>query len=79
MKLDFQKTSHNTIRVWMYFEKSDRPYIMRSKEYDLFNMLSIWNGADKQDKGMFSWELPKTLKDWIVDKYSFNKNCIVDL
>jgi hypothetical protein len=69
LKLVFSKTTNNTIRVWMYFNKEQLHFIQTSKDYQLFQLLSIWGGYDKSEEDCFSWELPMSLKYFLKQKY----------
>jgi hypothetical protein len=76
-KLKFFKTPYNSIRVWMEFNWGITEKIMLTKEYQLFQNLSIWGGYDKREDGLFSWELSLTLTDWIKER--FGHYCTIEL
>lgn len=82
MKLHFVETPHNSIRVWLY-DNIDIQVIRKSKEFQMFELLSIWGGFDKQerngDEWMHSWELPLTLGKWTDEKFAFYPDCTIQI
>ena len=74
-KLEFTNTVHNSIRVWMYFKPEDWQEVQKSKEYQLFQLLSIWGGIDKRQDDLYSWELPISLMKYIREKFAYYSNC----
>jgi len=85
MKLVFMRTPFETIRVWMYYPIQEEDRILKSNEFKLFQLLSIWGGVDKrilngkQNEGGFSWELPLSLKEYIKEKFEQYPNCKIML
>lgn len=79
MKLHFDMTVHNSIRVWMYFDEKERNIIQKSKEYNMFEYLSVWGGHDKVEKDMYSWELPLSLSQWIKERFVYYPDCTMQL
>lgn len=67
MKLEFTKTPHNSIRVYLYYDNSEE----RDRMMPIFNYLSAWKGADiwEPDIKMKSWEFPGTLEDYFRKRY----------
>jgi len=63
----------------MYFNKENWQEVQESKEYKLFQLLSIWGGIDKREEDMYSWELPTTLDKYIREKFAFYPNCKIEL
>jgi len=78
-KLEFTNTVHNSIRVWMHFNPKDWQEVQDSKEYQLFQLLSIWGGVDKREDDLYSWELPISLIRYIREKFAYYSNCEIDL
>jgi hypothetical protein len=82
LKLKFELTPHNSIRVWM-IDDSSIDVIRERDEFKLFQLLSIWNGYDiiESDKNSWihAWELPLSLTDFILDRFRNRNNCEIKL
>lgn len=78
-KLQFIQTPHNTIRVWLYFDEEHHNVILKSNEYMLFQLVCAWGGYDKREKGVYSWELPMSLKQFIKEKFANFPNCEINV
>lgn len=79
IELQFEKTPYNSIRVWMHFDEGNKMKIRDSKEFKLFQLLSIWNGFDKEYDDLYSWELSNTLTEYIKEIFSNIKKCTIDI
>lgn len=75
--LTFSQTSHNSIRVDMDFASEDRPRIIELKEFQLFQLVSTWGGYNLVSDHAYAWELPITLKQYLID--TFSSYCKMDL
>jgi len=78
-KLRIDTTVHNSIRVWMEFEAEKLHLILDTKEFKLFELLSVWGGYDRRDAGVFSWEFKMSLSEYFKDKFAHYPDCKIQL
>jgi hypothetical protein len=76
--MEFVETPYNTIRVWLYSDEEIN-IIRDSREFIMFELLSVWNGCDKQEYDektgirLYSWELPISLAKYVKERfYGYN-------
>lgn len=65
----FDISPHNTMRVWTYFDEEDFHSILNSPMRFSFDFMSCWNGYDKRESGMISWEFPLSLATFFFERY----------
>lgn len=78
-KMHIEQTPHNTIRVWMYFDEEHHNVVLKSAEYAFFQFVCAWGGYDKREKGMYSWELPMSLKEFIKEKFGHHPDVQINV
>ena len=73
-KLSFSNTPYGSVRVWMHYDEEDFSTVLDSKEYALFELLSIWGGSDKKENRVRSWEFSTTLIPFLKEKFGHYKD-----
>lgn len=75
MKLQFIPTPNGSIRVWMTFDEDQKGDMTKTKEFAFFQLASIWDGYDKVEANLFSWELSMKLKEFIKERFGHRTDC----
>lgn len=57
-----EEISYSSKRLWLYHDDLLNPFLVKS-----LDALSIWNGMDKNDLGLSSWEFPSIIPDEIIN------------
>jgi hypothetical protein len=79
-RIEFHPTPYNSIRVWMYYNEDEdiaSKSVRGTKEFDLFQALSVWGSYDKVEFGLYSWELSKSLTAFIRERFGHRSDSII--
>ena len=79
-RIEFHQTPYGSIRVWLHYNEDEditSKKVRGTKEFNLFQALSIWGGYDKVEFGLYSWELSKSLVAYINEMFSHRSDSII--
>ncbi|WP_145413348.1 hypothetical protein [Paenibacillus xylanexedens] len=80
-RIEFHTTPYNSIRVWMHYNEDEditSKNVRGTKEFDLFQAISIWGSYDKVEFGLYSWELSNSLVAYIKEKFGHRSDSIIE-
>ncbi|MDR6779387.1 MULTISPECIES: hypothetical protein [Paenibacillus] len=81
-RIEFHNTPFNSVRVYLYFDEDkdiSSKTVRSSKEFNLFQALSIWGGYDKVEFGFYSWELSKSLVPYFKEMFGHRNDSVLKI